>query len=176
MPDSEDMTLLQGERWYVVHTLPKREPMAKINLELQSFRTFMPLLDKRVRHARRVTDTKIALFPRYLFIALNLERDRWRSVNGTFGVASLVMEIDKPRPAPVGIVETLISSTQRSGLFAPRDSLAPGDHVTVLNGPFADRIGKVASLAGHERVAILLDLMGASRPITLARNQVLRVN
>ena len=50
------------------------------------------------------------IFPRYLFVVLDLDRDRWRSVNGTFGVARLVMMAgDRPQPAPHGVVEALVA-------------------------------------------------------------------
>src|SRR2546430_1503971 len=90
-------TLADGERWYVVHTLPLCEGRAQIQLENQSFRTFLPKRHKTIRHARKLSTVEAAFFPRYLFVALDLTRHQWRSVNGTFGVASLVMRGDQLR-------------------------------------------------------------------------------
>jgi hypothetical protein len=36
------------------------------------------------------------LFPRYMFMILDLPRDRWRSVNGTYGVDRLLMRSGDP--------------------------------------------------------------------------------
>ena len=59
-----------GERWYVVHTRTHRENTAQAQLANQGFRTFMPRLEKTVRHARKTALILAPLFPRYFFIAL----------------------------------------------------------------------------------------------------------
>src|SRR5262245_64991181 len=96
------LPLKAGERWYVVHTLPLGEARAQSQLENQSFLTFLPKRQKTVRHARKLTSVLAPFFPRYLFVALDLTRDQWRSVNGTFGVARLVMQGEQPAPVPRG--------------------------------------------------------------------------
>ena len=68
------------ERWYAVHTLPFGEVRAAGHLENQAFRTFLPKRRKTVRHARKLTTLEAPFFPRYLFVALDLTRQRWRSV------------------------------------------------------------------------------------------------
>src|SRR5258705_10706704 len=97
------------ERWYAVHTLPFAEARAEGQLHRQGFRTFQPKRHKTVRHARRLSTVEAPFFPRYLFIGLDLARDRWRSVNSTFGVSRLVMWGDQPHPVPHGVVEALIA-------------------------------------------------------------------
>jgi transcriptional antiterminator RfaH len=85
------------------------------HLSRQGFRSFLPRYLKTVRHARKLRTVNAPIFPRYLFVALNLERDRWRSVNGTTGITNLFMAHDRPVPVPDGIVETLIRSADKSG-------------------------------------------------------------
>jgi len=77
-------------RWYVAAVQPGREDSAERHLARQGFATFAPRHLRTVRHARRAMTRKVPLFPGYLFVALDLARDRWRSVNGTFGVRGLV--------------------------------------------------------------------------------------
>src|SRR5712691_7686334 len=48
-------SLITGERWYVVQTLPCREEKARIQLAAQGFRTFLPRYIKTVRHARKLS-------------------------------------------------------------------------------------------------------------------------
>src|SRR5262249_39215497 len=78
-----------GARWYAVQTQPHRELRAKGQLENQAYEVFLPRRLKTVRHARKLTNVDAPFFPCYLFICLDLTRHRWRSVNGTFGVARL---------------------------------------------------------------------------------------
>src|SRR3984885_2134758 len=104
--DPNDNAPSDGERWYAVQTLQFAEKRAQVQLEQQKFRTFLPKRRKTIRHARKLSTVTAAFFPGYLFVLLDLNRDRWRSVNGTFGISSLVMAGDLPCPVPAGKAET----------------------------------------------------------------------
>jgi transcription antitermination factor NusG len=155
-------------RWYVVQSRPHKELYAAGNLERQGFYPFVPQLRKTVRHARRTRTILAPLFPRYLFVSLDLSRDRWRSVRGTFGVSCMVMDGDRPRPAPRGLVEQIIASTNGADAVNFRDRLALGQNVRFLSGPFAEKIGRLVSLDEAGRVAVLLEIFGADRQIAVA--------
>jgi transcriptional antiterminator RfaH len=134
-------------------------------LERQDFATFLPLHWKTVRHARKFQTSKAPFFPRYLFVRLDLERQRWRAVNSTLGVSSLIMEGELPKPVPVGVVEALLDLAEGDGLLAFGQALRPGQKVRVISGPFADRVGELAALDERDRVKVLLDVMGGPIPI-----------
>lgn len=158
-PESSVMLGL-GQHWYAVHTRPLSEMRAQGNLRNENFPTFLPKRRKTVRHARRITTVEAPLFPRYLFVGLDLKRDQWRSVNGTFGVARLVMQGDRPQPVPEGVVETLIASSDEQGIMRFGRQLKPGMPVRLMSGPFAERLAILDRLDGFGRVQVLLDLMG----------------
>jgi transcription elongation factor/antiterminator RfaH len=161
--------LAKGERWYVVATLPQREANARMQLEAQGFRTFLPRYAKTIRHARKLTTVSAPFFPRYLFIVLDLGRDRWRSVNGTFGVAHLVMGNGFPVPVQHGVVEGLLACCSADGHLQLADRLVIGERVRLLSGPFADMIGRLARLDGGGRVQVLLQLLGSEVAVSVAR-------
>ncbi len=160
--ESSYRALSEGERWFVVHSRPHRESAAKFHLENQGYRTFLPRFLKTRRHARRLDSVLAPFFPRYLFVTLDLGRDRWRSVNGTFGVSRLVMEGERPTPVPRGIVEELIAACDdRDALrFDASGQLRVGERVRVLAGPFAEQFGLLERLDDHGRVRLLLEIMG----------------
>ncbi|HMK91024.1 MAG TPA: transcription termination/antitermination NusG family protein [Methylocystis sp.] len=162
-----DLGLQAGERWYVVHTLPNREAYALARLAAQGFRSFLPRFTRTVRHARQTRIVDAPVFPRYAFIALNPDRDRWRSVNGTPGVASLIMARNRPSPAPVGVVETLIASIDAQGRLHFTQSLHPGQRVRLVAGPFADALGVLDRLDSRGRIEVLLNIMGGDIRVTL---------
>src|SRR5712692_524830 len=135
-PPSIVAALRAGERWYAVHTLPLREAYAQGHLRNQGFATFLPKRRKTVRHARKLRAVEAAFFPRYLFVVLDLRRDRWRSVNGTFGVSRLVMRGEEPHPVPAGLVEALIASADADGILQFGERLRVGGSVRLLAGPF----------------------------------------
>jgi Transcription termination factor nusG len=95
--ETNQNSLAQGERCYVVHVLPHRERQ-DLQLEVHGFRTFLPRRRKSVRHARKFTTVSARFFPPYLFVALDLRRDRWRGVNGIFRVETLVVGEENPLP------------------------------------------------------------------------------
>lgn len=111
-------------------------------------------------------------FPGYVFVWLDLSRDTWRSVNGTFGVVRIVMQGDRPVPAPRGLVETLVSCCGADGVLASTRALELGQRVRVSDGPFTDLVGELEQLDETGRVRVLLDLMGRSVPTWLSRSSV----
>jgi len=115
--EAEPIILAEGERWYAVHTLPVQELRAESNLANQDFRIFLPKRHKTIRHARRLLTVEAAFFPRYLFVVMDMTRDQWRRINGTFGVARLIMRGEEPQPVPVGIVESLQVACDPRGIF-----------------------------------------------------------
>lgn len=159
-----------SERWFLVRTLPKSERKAEWNLRAQGFRIYLPQIQKTVRHARQLRTIQAPLFPSYLFILLDLQRDRWLSVRSTVGVSYLFTYQDgRPTPVPVGIVESLIGHTE--GTITRIDAgLAKGQCVRILSGPFADFVGTLKRLEETGRVQVLLEMMGTAVPVTLHRS------
>ena len=162
--------LVGNERWFLVHTLPKSEQRAEWHLGAQGFRTYLPRFKKTVRHARQLKTVRAVLFPGYLFVILDLERDRWSPVRSTVGVLRLLTQDGRPVPVPVGIVEALIGSTDGDKITRLDNGLCEGQRVRILCGPFADSVGKLEHLDAAGRVKVLLDMMGTAVPITLDRS------
>ena len=161
------------DRWYAVQCLSHREPGAAANLENQGFRVFLPRRRKTRRHARKIDSVLVPFFPGYLFVMLDLTRDRWRSVNGTYGVAGLVMQGDKPVSVPRGIVEALQESCDDAHVLRWEPELKPGQPVRILTGAFADLIGELDRLYASARVRVLLDLLGGRVPALVSRESVI---
>jgi transcription elongation factor/antiterminator RfaH len=162
--------LAGNERWFLVHTLPKSEARAELRLSAQGFRCYMPLFEKTIRHARKLRTVRAPLFPRYLFVILDLARDSWSPVRGTIGVSRLFATQDgRPVPVPVGVVESLLERSD--GQVTRLDSnLVRGQRVRILSGPFADFAGTLARLDDAGRVQVLLEMMGTEVPVTLSRS------
>jgi transcriptional antiterminator RfaH len=165
----------QHPRWYVVQSQPHKELYSATQLRNQGFRPFVPRIRKTVRHARQMKSVLAPLFPRYLFVSLDLSRDRWRSVRGTFGVSSLVMKGDRPAPVPDGVVEQLIAHTTKSEVIDFLPELTPGQTVRFLRGPFAEKIGRLVSLDATGRVAVLLKIMGSERSVKVPAESLMPV-
>lgn len=169
---SNSLELAPGERWFVARALTHQENRAQLNLHRLGFRSFVPRLRRTIRHARQSRDTLNPLFPGYVFVIIDLSKQRWRTINGTFGVASLLMGAERPRAAPPGVVEGLVASCGRNGAVLLDDHLEVGQTVRIVSGPFAETLCRLAHLDGHGRVRVLLELMGMEVAAELDRGSI----
>jgi transcriptional antiterminator RfaH len=163
------MTLIAGPRWYVVQTQPNAERMADAHLIRQGFETYLPRYQKRRRHARKVELVPAALFPRYMFVSIDVATQRWLAIRSTVGVSQVVCNGNEPAAVPAGIVEKLKASQNGDG-FIPLDTrpnFNPGDKIKVMDGAFTDCLGLIDTVTDKERVAILLDLLGRKVRVVL---------
>jgi transcriptional antiterminator RfaH len=149
-------------RWYVAQTHPRAEAKAAAHLERQGFPTYLPRYLKRRRHARRVDTVAMPLFPRYLFVAVDMATQRWRSIRSTIGVMQLVCNGEEPAAISNRIIEGLKSREGRLGFVQldQRPMFRPGDKLRVIDGVFCDSLGLFEGMSDNERVTILLDLLG----------------
>jgi transcriptional antiterminator RfaH len=156
-------------RWYVVQTQPHAESKAVEHLARQGFGAYLPRYLKRRRHARKVEMIAAPLFPRYLFVAVDLETQRWRAIHSTSGVARLVCNGEEPAPVPPNVVLALQQRQDAAGFvkLERRQQFAPGERVRVVDGIFTDTLGLFEGMADRDRVAILLDLLGRKVRILL---------
>jgi len=166
------LDLERGQRWFVARVLPHREASAQFNLHRQGYRSFAPGLRRTIRHARTMRNVIAPLFPGYIFVILDLSADRWRCVNSTIGVASLIMGVEQPTPVPPGIVEALVAATESSGTVRLDRDLEIGQKLRILSGPFAETLCRLAHLDDKGRVRVLLEFMGAEVSARLDRSCV----
>ena len=156
-------------RWYVVETHPRAESKAAQHLGRQGFATYLPRYLKRTRHARKIVTVAAPLFPRYLFVAIDLAGQRWRSIHSTIGVARLVCNGENPAVVTDGIVDRLRQRENEQGFvrLEQRPKFAPGAAVRVVDGAFAACVGLFEGVTDGQRVAILLELLGRKVRVVL---------
>jgi transcriptional antiterminator RfaH len=159
-------------RWYVVYTHPQAEPKAAFHLRQQGFALYLPQYLKRRSHARKVEWMPAPLFPRYLFLDIDLAETRWRAVLSTPGVAGLVSEGLGPAAVPEGVVEALQARHDGRGLIELEQPLRPGDRVRILDGPLSGMDGLFEQCDDRDRVTVLLDLIGRGTRVTLPARAV----
>ncbi|RWO61387.1 MAG: transcription antiterminator NusG [Mesorhizobium sp.] len=162
-------------RWYAASVFPGKEDVAERHLRIQGFRPFIPRCERTIRHARRVETRPAAYFPGYMFIALDVALQRWRSVNGTFGVRSLIMQGERPLPVPSGLVERFIALTDKDGLLDFSGGLTAGASVRILSGPFAEMIGRLDRLDPAGRARVLVAIMNGEIPVDLDSRELVAI-
>lgn len=162
--------------WYVVQTLSGQEERALLNLQRQDYRAFFPAFRRQVKHARQMSWKRQALFPGYIFVQLDLTRDNWHPINGTFGVSHIIRFAGRPARLPAGFAESLAAASDEQGQILMAEALDTGDQVRVLSGAFTDWLGTVIALPGRDRSTILVDILSRKVPVTLDRDSLLKVS
>ena len=161
----------RAESWPITARLqPHREALALHCLGLAGYETYYPRLrDQRIRFGRKV-ELRPALFPGYAFIAIELQ---WHAARWTAGVVNLIMDGIGPAKVADHVIDE-IRGRERNGLveLPRRETLRPGGSVRVTAGPFAGQFGLYAGQRPHERVLVLLALLGGQQRVELARSAI----
>src|SRR5215831_1701251 len=156
--------------WACAQLEPFRERLAMHTLGLAGYEVYCPRLKEQVRiRGRKVVRTP-PLFPGYAFV---LVVSAWWSARWSAGVCGLIMDGEQPAKVPDQVIAE-IRSRERNGLVElvrPR-GLRPGTRVRVISGPLSERIGMLAVLRPHERVIVLLNLLGGDQRVDLAMNAI----
>jgi len=149
-------------KWFAIYTHPQAESKAAFHLKRQGFEVYLPRFLKKRRHARRVDWVPSPLFPRYLFVGIDIEKMGWRPIRSTIGVSNIVCFGDRPLPVPNVIIEQLQVFEDEKGFvsFGRNQFFKPGDKIEILQGAFSELTGIIEGMDDQDRVTLLLDLMG----------------
>lgn len=156
------------DRYYVVQTRPQKELTAAYELKNQGFRTFFPMIKHPVipRKGSILTSRLAPLFPKYLFVQLDLQLDPWRSINGTRGVVRVMcMDEYRPSPVPIAAMTRLLEAGEMIDATTAALPFNLGDTAEFVEGPMKGRQGLV-SASSEQRVTLLLDLLGRPTPVS----------
>jgi transcriptional antiterminator RfaH len=159
--------------WCAARLLSKREAYATHCLGVAGFTTYLPRLRERRTVRGRKVDVRPPLFPGYIFILIVLQ---WHAARWAPGVAHVIMDGVTPARVPDGVIDE-IRSRERDGLIElPKPpGLTRGDRVRIVRGPFSDHLALYQGQTSHDRVAVLLQLLGGRQRTELPASAIERV-
>ena len=145
--------------WYLVYAKPREEKTALLNLERQQYQCFLPMIRTRKRRRERVVLNDEPLFPRYLFIHLEVGIHDFGPIRSTRGVAQLVRFGGMPAKVPGKLID-LMQAQERIYFETASTQLRvqPGDRVRVMSGVMAGYEGVFEKKTGGERACVLLEI------------------
>jgi transcriptional antiterminator RfaH len=158
-------------RWICARLELQRERVAKHFLQLAGYAVYIPLIREHVVRRHRRVERIASLFPSYGFVGLT-EQQGWYSVRWSIGVAAVLMGGDHPAVVPDAILDDIRRRERNGAIELARNGFKLGDAVCVRAGPFEGQRGLYAGQAPHERVAVLLALLGSQRRVILPRHDV----
>lgn len=158
-------------RWHVIRTNIKCENRAKLGIEALGFAVYLPMESRTVIRRRRKVDVSSPVFGRYMFVEFDADADEWSALRRIDGVEGIVTNNLRPVPVPALVMER-VRLAEEIGAFDTRRNQKPGAigegmAVKVGDGAFVDFVATVKKLRTGDRVDILLNLLGASRLVTV---------
>ena len=135
--------------WYLIKAKPRQEHIAIRNLENQGYITYCPSIT--------INDKQIVLFPGYLFIYLDKEKDNWLPIRSTKGVVNFVRFGLNFAQVPDTIIKflkanELINKEKLNNL----NRFKSGDKIQITDGVFKNCVAIFKSSKPQERVVLLM--------------------
>ncbi len=191
---SKSLRDLEG-KWYVLHTYSGYEKRVKTNVESRVasfgmedkiFQVEVPMeeVEKHTEKGKKVI-TRVRV-PGYVLIRMIPDENARRIVRETEGVTGFVGPTKDPAPlsrkevvsmmAPMIASEALKAAGDKPAAAKKRTlevSYAPGDQVTVTDGPFTTMAAVVSEVdPATQKLTVLVSIFGRDTPVELGFNQV----
>jgi len=179
----------EGMDWFVLRVASNKENSVRDTLqkkvqieglEERVGRIMVPTEKTRTLKGgkQRITETK--LYPGYIFVEMRLEpdgripQDVFFLIKETTGVGDFVGTAGRPTPMSPGEVEKMLhDSKMPEEEPTVRMEFAPGDNVTIKEGPFENYEGTVDEVMPEKGlVRVLVTIFGRQAPVELEYWQI----
>lgn len=178
-----------GTCWFVVHTKPRQETLAREHLLRQDFEVYLPMFKvfkTPSRRARARPDVASAgaptppaltthepMFPRYLFLRPSRATQSLSTVRSTYGVSRLVMFGAEPARVPQALVDGIrqAEAARENADLAQISPFRAGMPVRLTDSPLRGLEALVHAVA-KDRVTLLLEILGRPQLIQVGFEQI----
>jgi transcription termination/antitermination protein NusG len=178
------VTPAEEAQWYVIHAYSGHEEKVKKNLEkrIESMdmhdkilEVFVPMEDEiEIKDGKRRHVQK-RIFPGYILVKMVMSDESWYVVRNTPGVTSFVGSGNKPVPLQENELRSILKQVKQEPQIRVEFQL--GESVRVVDGPFADFLGKVDEINPEKgKLKVLVNMFGRETPVELDLLQVEKVH
>lgn len=161
--------------WYCFKALPKKEHIAaRLLSELPGIDAFCP----RISYLKSTRRGKVrfveCLFPGYVFVCADLQ-ESYRHIRSIQGIRDVVSFGDRMPRVPEAFIEQLKQQVDEECLCRlPDPEFAPGQEVTITEGPFRNwRAIVTGEVDARQRVGLLLEFLGRQMEIQIETSRLL---
>ena len=183
----------EGMNWFVLRVASNKENYVRETLlkkvqieglEDRLGRIMVPTEKTKTLKGGKTKVTETKLYPGYVFVEMKLEhdgripQDLFFLIKETTGVGDFVGTAGRPTPMdPQEVEQMLFDSRRPEEVPEIKMEFAPGDHVTIQEGPFAEYTGTVDEvLPDKGLVRVLVTIFGREVPVELEYWQITRAN
>ncbi|MDQ6773547.1 MAG: transcription termination/antitermination protein NusG [Candidatus Dormibacteraeota bacterium] len=171
-------------QWFVIHAYSGHEEKVKKNLEkrIESMdmhdrilEVFVPMEDEiEIKDGKRRHVQK-RIYPGYILVKMVMSEESWYVVRNTPGVTSFVGSGNQPVALMESELKTILKQVRQEPQI--RVEFQVGESVRVVDGPFADFLGKVDEINPEKgKLKVLVNMFGRETPVELDLLQVEKVH
>lgn len=174
-----------GSHWYVVHTYSGHENRVAAalkqrveseHLEHKILDVLVPTQEKIEIRSGKKENVKEKIFPGYILVRMVLDDISWLAVRTTQGVTSFVGMSNKPTAIPDREVKSIVSYMTQGAQPTYKTTFSENDTVKIIDGPFAEFIGKVESVDKERgKIKVLVSIFSRETPVELDFLQVAKL-
>lgn len=160
--------------WYCVRAKPKQEGLATRLLRQElGLEVFCPKIRFKRARSTGVAWVQEAMFPGYLFVRF-IYPQLHRRIASISGIAKTLSFGGRPCVLDDSIIEDLRMHVADGEIIEVTSDIKAGEEVKVIEGPFLGVRALVTRLLpAHDRVAILLSLLGQEREVEIPASAIL---
>ena len=154
--------------WLCVLCEHRREHTAFVHLERQGFEAYLPKEPLRQTKSGKWTEQEAPIFPRYLFVRADMERQDLSVVRSTRGCIQILKFGQAPTIVPEAIIEEIRTTEQLLRLRHERNrGLLPGKSYELLEKNFEGHSARFVALSSHNRAQVLITLLNQEQMMSL---------
>ncbi|MBW2367259.1 MAG: UpxY family transcription antiterminator [Deltaproteobacteria bacterium] len=158
--------------WYVLHTRSRFENVVNEGLIKKTHEVFLPKILVRSKRRDRKAMIRVPLFPGYLFVRTDLNPYEHLDILKTVGAVRLIGSMEGPVSVADDKIDSLRIMVGTDQPVATGQRFKSGDHVAVVNGPFAGVTGIFVRYKGSGRVIVNIDALGQSAGVDVDQDDV----
>ena len=164
-----------GLRWYVLRTKPRKETVVERRIGDLGLEVFLPWLRLRRRIGTRYRWVLSPLFPGYLFCRLDVVQSG-KAARYAPGVKDFVKFGSRIAEVGEDVIQAIRDRCPGGVAEIRPRPYRSGEPVMIKEGPFAGLEAVFErDMAGSERVAVLLELLGRQTRLVLLGEMISRV-
>jgi transcription antitermination factor NusG len=148
-------------KWYVVATKPQSEATASRSIARLGFSVYAPTIMVMPKHG--IVPVLKPMFPHYLFVPFDAERDHWTRIACAWGVSRILTTGApdfRPLAMPAGEIETLMNMLPSDVPAEIDQPIQEGDEIDVIDGARKGLWGRVLELDSRGRCVLMLRILG----------------
>ena len=148
------------KKWYLIKTKAGQEITAIKNLTYQNYSTYCP---KGI-----INDKTVVLFPGYVFIHIDKNKENWTPIKSTKGVLNFVKFGLNFAQVPEHIIEYIrVNQANSEEKLIKLSKFKEGDKVQITDGVFKNCIAIFKSYKSEERIILLMKVLGQQQAINI---------